>query len=131
MMSAARAADIICCATMAREPLIRGTWLKPGCHLDLVGGFTPAMREADDEACRRARIFVDARETTIGQVGDLMQPMASGAISEAAVEADLHDLARGDHPGRGEDGAAITLYKNGGGGALDLMVARFIAERAR
>jgi len=128
--TAARAADVICCATMSERPLILGAWLKPGCHLDLVGGYTPAMREADDAAAARARIFVDSRPFTLGCVGDLTQPIATGAIGEADVLADLFDLADGRHPGRGADAEAITLFKNGGGGHLDLMTARFIAHAA-
>lgn len=128
---AARRADVICCATMSDRPLIQGAWLKPGCHLDLVGGYTPAMREADDAAAARARIFVDSRPFTLGCVGDLTQPMTAGAIAARDVLADLYDLAQGAHPGRGEDPAAVTLFKNGGGGHLDLMTARFIAEAAK
>ncbi|MEQ8602376.1 MAG: ornithine cyclodeaminase family protein [Marivibrio sp.] len=128
--AAARAADVICCATMSDRPLILGDWLKPGCHLDLVGGYTPAMREADDAAAARARIFVDSRPFTLGCVGDLTQPMAAGVVDERDVLADLYQLAQGAHPGRGDDAAAVTLFKNGGGGHLDLMTARFVAAAA-
>jgi ornithine cyclodeaminase len=127
--AAVRAADLISCATAATEPLIRGEWLKPGAHLDLVGGFTPEMREADDEAVRRARVFVDSRRFTIGHCGDLTVPMASGALTEAGVLGDLFQLCRGEVAGR-TDADEITLYKNAGGGHLDLMTARFIAARA-
>ena len=124
---AAREADVISCATMTIEPLIRGAWLKPGAHLDLVGGFTPQMREADDEAVRRARVFVDTREGTLGEVGDIAAPLASGVIGEADIEADLTQLARGERDGRrGPD--EITLFKNGGGGNQDLATAQLIAQ---
>ena len=119
-------ADIICCATASRSPLIAGSWLKPGVHLDLVGGFTPEMREADDEAIRRASIFVDCRDTTVDCVGDLMQPIAAGVISAADLQADLYDLCAGRHGGR-RDAAEITLFKSGGGGHLDLMTAEYLA----
>ena len=75
-------ADIIGCATMARDPVLRGDWLRPGQHIDLIGAFRPDMREADDTALRRARLFVDSRATTIGHIGELMIPLASGAITE-------------------------------------------------
>jgi ornithine cyclodeaminase len=127
--AAARGADIISCATGATAPLIRGAWLEPGTHLDLVGGFTPEMREADDEACRRARIHVDSRWFTLGCVGDLTAPMASGAITEDDVMGDLFQLCRGEVPGR-QSPEDITLYKNAGGAHLDLMTARLIADRA-
>ena len=127
--AAARQADLICCATRALEPLIRGAWLKPGAHLDLVGGYTPEMREADDEAARRAGVFVDSRWYTRGEVGDIDGPIASGAISEADIQADLFQLCAGDHPGRGDEGE-ITLFKNGGGAHLDLMTARHLLAQA-
>ncbi|HYE37754.1 ornithine cyclodeaminase family protein, partial [Methylocaldum sp.] len=126
---AVRDADIVSCATMTTAPLIRGEWLKPGTHLDLVGAFTPEMREADDTAIRRAKIFVDSRETTIAHIGELCIPIREGVISEADILADHFELCRGMHPGR-QSPAEITLFKNGGGGHLDLMTAHFILDRA-
>lgn len=126
--AAARQADLISCATGATAPLIHGAWLKPGTHLDLVGGFTPEMRETDDAAFRRARVFVDSRWFTIGHCGDLVAPLASGALTEAEVLGDLFQLCRGEVAGR-ETEADITLFKNAGGGHLDLMTARLIASR--
>ena len=122
-------ADLICCATAAHEPLIAGAWLKPGAHLDLVGGFTPAMREVNDAAAQRARIFVDSRWDTLGEVGDIEGPLASGSIAEADILADLYELCGGRYSVRRapED---ITFFKNGGGGHLDLMTARFLLARA-
>jgi hypothetical protein len=73
-------ADIVATCTMAREPILRGDWLQPGQHLDLIGAFTPEMREADDDALRRARIFVDSRATTIGHIGELTIPLQAGVI---------------------------------------------------
>jgi ornithine cyclodeaminase len=119
-------ADIVCCATASHEPLIRGEWLRPGTHLDLIGGFTPRMREADDEAVRRARLFVDSRWFTVEHVGDLTQPIANGVITSEEVDADLFDLCAGRHPGR-RDAREITLFKSGGGAHLDLMTAQHIA----
>jgi alanine dehydrogenase len=122
-------AGVVCCATGATTPLIRGEWLRPGTHLDLVGGFTPQMREADDEAVRRSRVYVDSRRFTVHDCGDVAGPIASGALTEADIVADLFELARGERPGR-EHADEITLFKNGGGGHLDLMTARFVADRA-
>lgn len=120
-------ADVVSCATMSVEPVIRGPWLKAGTHLDLVGAYTPTMREADDEVLRRGRLFVDSRATTIGEIGELVIPMAAGVIGEKDVLADFHDLLTGT-PGRtGPD--EITVFKNGGGAHLDLIVARHIVER--
>jgi ornithine cyclodeaminase len=73
-------ADIVSCATLSNEPLVRGEWLKPGTHVDLVGGFTPKMREADDEAVRRARLYVDTRGGALKEAGDLVDPLTRGVI---------------------------------------------------
>lgn len=124
---AARVADIIACATMANDALIQGRWLKPGCHLDLIGGFTPTMREADDEAVRRARVYGDIHEG-IAHCGDISLPLASGALAQSDILGDLFDLAQGTCAGRGGD-QEITLFKNAGGGHLDLMTARFLMTR--
>ena len=122
--AAVRAADVICTATMATEPLVRGAWLQPGQHLDLIGAYTPAMREVDDDAMARARVFVDARGTTVHHIGELMAPLASGAMTEADVVADFYDM--GAFVRRSED--EITIAKNGGGAHLDLMTAVYIRE---
>lgn len=126
--AAVRGAEIIATATMAKEPLIRGDWLQPGTHLDLIGAYTPAMREADDEAFRRARVFVDARSTTLHHIGELMEPLASGAIGEGDVIADFYDLPSGRFARTSDE--EITLCKNGGGAHLDLMTARYILAAA-
>ena len=119
-------ADIICTATMTTAPLIRGDWLRPGQHLDLIGAYTPAMREVDDSAMARARVFVDSRATTIHHIGELIEPIRTGAITEADVIADFHDLGSGRFS-RTSDGE-ITIAKNGGGAHLDLMTADYIAR---
>jgi ornithine cyclodeaminase/alanine dehydrogenase-like protein (mu-crystallin family) len=121
LAAAVRAADIVSAATRTEEPLIQGVWLQPGAHLDLVGAFTASMREADDTALRRGRIFVDARETTIDHIGELKVPIERGVIGKDDVLADLYDLAGGFAWRRSPDD--ITIYKNGGGAHLDLMTA--------
>jgi ornithine cyclodeaminase len=127
---AARAADILSCSTASTEPLVRGAWLKPGAHLDLVGGFTPAMRECDDEAVRRARLFVDEITINLEACGDLIDPIRRGVVPRAKVEGDLYDLCRPEWSldRRPEE---VTLFKNGGGGHLDLFTALFIRDRLR
>jgi ornithine cyclodeaminase/alanine dehydrogenase-like protein (mu-crystallin family) len=121
LAAAIRAADIVSAATRTEEPLIQGVWLQQGAHVDLVGAFTASMREADDTALRRGRIFVDARETTIDHIGELKVPIERGVIGKDAVLADLYDLAGGFAWRRSPDD--ITIYKNGGGAHLDLMTA--------
>ncbi|MGA1268662.1 MAG: ornithine cyclodeaminase family protein [Gemmobacter sp.] len=122
-------AEVIATTTMAAEPLIRGEWLRPGTHLDLIGAYRPDMREVDDEALRRARIFVDSRATTLAHIGELKDPIARGVISQADILADFYDIAAGLFRRRSAD--EITIAKNGGGAHLDLMTARFILERVR
>ena len=129
LRAAVQAADIICTATMSLEPLIRGAWLRPGQHLDLIGAYTPDMREVDDAAMRRAAVFVDARATTIHHIGELIHPLASGAITEADVRADFYDIAAGSFRRTSDD--QITLAKNGGGAHLDLMTVDYILKAWR
>jgi ornithine cyclodeaminase len=128
LATATRMADIISSCTRSHEPLVLGVNLKPGAHLDLVGGYTPSTREADDEAARRSLVFVDRRESAFHGVGDILQPIASGAIREADVLADLYDLVRGNVTGR-RSGSDITFFKNAGGAHLDLMTAAVIYQQ--
>ncbi len=127
--AAVRRADIITCATMASDPVIKGAWLQAGQHLNLIGAYRPDMREADDLALQRARIFVDSRETTVNHIGELILPIASGVISENDVIADYYDIAKGTFAST--DNAEITLFKNGGGAHLDLMTAKLILQKWR
>ena len=127
--SAVRAADIVTCATMTNEPLIHGAWLQPGQHVDLIGAYRADMREADDDALRRARIFVDSRETTLAHIGELMTPLKAGVITEKSIIADYYDLASGNFTRTSDD--EITLFKNGGGAHLDLMTGRYILQAWR
>lgn len=126
---AVRAADVVTCCTRSRAPLVRGEWLRPGQHLDLVGGFTPETREADDAAARRALVFTDLRESAFHGVGDILGPIAAGVMTEADVLADHYDLCAGRVPGRRAPGD-ITLFKNAGGGHLDLMTAELVWRRS-
>jgi ornithine cyclodeaminase/alanine dehydrogenase-like protein (mu-crystallin family) len=125
---ATRTADIITTCTRSHEPLIKGANLRPGVHLDLVGGYTPETREADDEAARRALVFVDRRESALAGVGDILQPIASGAIREADLLGDLYDLIGGTIKGR-RSTTDITFFKNAGGGHLDLMTAECVLQQ--
>lgn len=125
---AARAADVISCATLSTRPLVHGAWLRPGAHLDLVGGFRPDMREADDEAVARARVFVDTRAGACAEAGDLVQPLERGVIGGDAV-GELADLVRGDRPGR-ESAEEITLFKSAGASLEDLAGALLVIERS-
>lgn len=118
-------ADIITCATMSTDPVVKGAWLKPGQHVDLIGAYRPDMREVDDEALIRSRVFVDSFDTTLGHIGELKIPLETGVIERDHVVADYYDL---DSFKRNSD-SEITLFKNGGGAHLDLMVSGYILDR--
>jgi ornithine cyclodeaminase len=122
--AAVGAADVVATATLATRPVLRGAWLHPGQHVDLIGAFRPDMREADDDALRRARVFVDSFETTLEHIGELKDPLARGVIARADVLGDLHDLVAGRVGRRSPE--EITLFKNGGGAHLDLLTGRAI-----
>ncbi len=119
-------ADIISSATMATEPILEGEWVKPGTHVDLIGAFKADMREADDALLQKSRIFVDSFETTLDHIGELKIPLASGAISRAHVLGDFYDLVAGKSSRQSDND--ITLFKNGGGAHLDLMIAGAIMK---
>ena len=117
-------ADIVSAATVSTEPVLHGDWVSPGTHVDLIGAYRHDMREADDDLIKKSELFVDARETTIHDIGELSIPIDQGVICEDDIRADLYDLCNGSG-GRSSE-QAITVYKNGGGAHLDLMTARYI-----
>jgi ornithine cyclodeaminase/alanine dehydrogenase-like protein (mu-crystallin family) len=124
---AIRRADIITSATMSTSPFIKGEWLQPGQHVDLIGAYRPDMREADDTTLTRARIFVDSLDTTVDHIGELKIPITEGVIPRDSIIADYYDLE--NFTRRSDD--EITLFKNGGGAHLDLMTSRYILDRWR
>lgn len=121
-------ADVISCATLSTEPLVKGGWLQPGQHLDLVGAFTPKMRESDDEAVRRADVYVDTRAGCLKEGGDIVQPLADGVMTQGDVVADLLDMTAGRHGGR-SSAEAITLFKSVGTAVEDFAAAQLVVER--
>ncbi|MBM3488553.1 MAG: ornithine cyclodeaminase family protein [Alphaproteobacteria bacterium] len=126
--AAVRSADTISCATLATEPLVRGVWLRAGSHLDLVGSFTPAMREADDAAMARARIHVDTRAGALAETGDLIGPIERGVIGREAIVAELAELCAGTVAGR-RTAAEITVFKSVGTALEDYAAAELVSER--
>ena len=125
LQSAVQSADIITSATMSTEPLIKGEWLRPGQHIDLIGAYRPDMREVDDQAISRSRVFVDSFDTTVDHIGEIKIPIESGVISASHLIADYYDLAEFIRTSEEE----VTLFKNGGGAHLDLMTSRYILDR--
>jgi ornithine cyclodeaminase len=119
-------ADIISCATMSTTPIVLGQYLTEGTHLDLVGGFTPKMRETDDVAVQKSSVFVDTRAGALSEAGDLTQAMDAGNFGASQVLAELSDFSHKKHVGRSElsnPDSQITLFKSVGAGREDLAAA--------
>ena len=121
LQTACGKADIITSATMAIDPIIKGEWINPGTHVDLIGAFKPNMREADDTLIKKSEIFVDSRDTTIGHIGEIDIPLNQGTIKTDDILGDYYDLCS-ENAKRGSE-ESITLLKNGGGAHLDLMTS--------
>lgn len=122
-------ADTISAATLSSEPLIKGELVKRGAHIDLVGAFTPQLRESDDTCIRRASIFVDTYEGATKEGGDIAQPLAAGVITRYDIRADLAALCAETHPGR-SSADEITLFKSTGAALEDLAAAILAARLA-
>jgi len=130
LANAVRGAHVISCATLSESPLIQGHWLPLGVHVDLVGGFRPEMREADDDVIRRARVFVDTRGGALKEAGDIVQPLSSGVLREDDIAGDLFDLARGSRAGRRYHDQ-ITVFKSVGAALEDLAAAKLALDNVR
>ncbi|MFK7751657.1 MAG: ornithine cyclodeaminase family protein [Sedimentitalea sp.] len=122
---AVEAADIVLGATMSSAPILRGDWLQADQHINLIGAYRPDMREADDTALTRARLFVDSYATTLDHIGELKDPLARGVITRDDFVADFYDLSAFQR----QPGPNLTLFKNGGGAHLDLMTSRYILDQ--
>ncbi|XVQ09428.1 ornithine cyclodeaminase family protein [Spirillospora sp. CA-255316] len=128
LAEAAAEADVITCATLAAEPIVRGAWLAPGTHLDLVGGFRPGMRESDDECVRRGRVYIDT-PVALEESGDLTRPIAAGVLKRDDIAGTLAQLCREEVPGRLGAGE-ITVFKAVGSGLADLAAAAVVHRAA-
>ncbi len=129
LQAGVRGSDIVSCATTSTVPLVRGAWLQPGTHVDLVGGFKPDMREVDDAAMQLARICVDTYAGALSEAGDLVQPMQSGCIDRSHVRAELAELVRGQVLVR-ESERDITVFKSVGTALEDLSAAQLVWQQA-
>lgn len=121
----ARKADLISCATLSKTPIIKGDWIKPGTHLDLIGSHKPHSRETDDDAIRKSSIFVDSREGALHETGELALPIAAGIITAGDVKADIVELVKGIHRGR-TSSEEVTLFKSAGLAIEDLAAALLV-----
>lgn len=117
-------ADIVSCATLAAEPIIKGGWLKPGTHLDLIGSFTPFMREADDEVFRRGHVWLDTYDA-LKESGELLDPIRDGVITPEDIRGSLAELCRGERKGRSSD-SEITVFKAVGNALSDIAAAGLV-----
>jgi ornithine cyclodeaminase/alanine dehydrogenase-like protein (mu-crystallin family) len=127
LIAALARADIVTSATTAREAIVHGRDVRSGTHVDLVGGFTPDMRECDDVLVQRSRVFVDTFAGALKEAGDLVQPLSAGVIDRGHVLAELADLASGRHAGRAS-ADEITLFKSVGTALEDLCAAVLVAR---
>jgi ornithine cyclodeaminase len=131
LFDAVAQADIVSCATLSAEPLIHGDWLRPGTHVDLVGAFTPAMRETDDRVLVRAHsVWCDTRDGALAEAGDIVQAIASGAFDAERIEGDLAMLCRDDGPAR-RHADDITVFKSVGMALEDLAAAHLCVAATR
>jgi ornithine cyclodeaminase len=128
--AAVREADIVSCATLSPAPLIRGAWLKKGAHVDLVGAYLPTMREADDAAIRRARVYVDSRASAPKGSGDIAIPLKKKILRQKDIQGDLFELCRGKVKGRRRQDE-ITLFKSTGLALEDLAAAMLVWRRLK
>ncbi|RUR29701.1 ornithine cyclodeaminase family protein [Vreelandella andesensis] len=115
-------ADIVSCVTLSTTSLIKGEWLTPGTHVDLIGAFRPQMRETDAECLRRADVFVDTYAGAKGEAGDILQAIDEGAFRFEDIKAELAEVLAGTKPGRRSE-EAITLFKSVGASLEDLAAA--------
>lgn len=124
--SALAEADIVSTATRSTEPLVRGSLLRPGTHVDAVGGYRPQMREVDDELVARARIYVDNREAVLAEAGDILSPLTRGIITADAIVGDLPSIAARAAQRQPDE---ISLFKSVGSANTDLAAAELLWQR--
>jgi ornithine cyclodeaminase len=120
--AATREADLISCVTLSSEPLIRGAWLSPGTHLDLIGAFRPSMRETDADCMTRGEVFVDTYAGARGEAGDILQAIEEGVFAFEEIRGELAELLRSEKRGRSSP-EAITVFKSVGASLEDLAAA--------
>jgi len=125
LAASCHAADIISCATTSKQAIVKSEWVRPGTHIDLVGGFTPAMREVDDLVMSRARVFVDTFAGAISEAGDIVQCLQNGSLSRDAIVAELAMLCSAQHPGR-QSASEVTVFKSVGTALEDLCAANLV-----
>ena len=127
--AAVRGADIVCTLTNAREPILKGAWLTPGAHVNLVGSSVATAAEIDTPAVVRSRFFVDCRNSTVHEGGEYLRALREGAISPAHILGEIGEVAAGTVPGRLTQDE-LTMYKSLGLAAQDLASAYHVLRQA-
>ncbi len=122
-------ADLICTVTSARAPVLEGSWIAPGAHVNAVGSSVPSARELDGEAVRRARLFVDRRESALNEAGDFLIARREGVIGDGHILGEIGDLLLGRMAGRTSD-ADVTLFKSLGLAVEDVAAAELVNREA-
>jgi 1-pyrroline-2-carboxylate reductase [NAD(P)H] len=125
--AAARAADVISCATGSHDPIVFGAWVRPGTHTDFIGNHERDGRECDTELVVQSRVYVDSRANVLNEAGEILMPIAEGRIGEDAIVGELADLCSGAVEGRTRDDE-ITLFKSVGTALSDLAAARLVTQ---
>jgi ornithine cyclodeaminase/alanine dehydrogenase-like protein (mu-crystallin family) len=128
--AAVKDADVVCTVTASREPVLRGSWLRPGVHVNAVGASIPTARELDTDAVRRSKVFVDRRESALSEAGEILIPIQEAAITADHISGDIGEVLIGSHRGR-ENDAEITIFKSLGLAIEDLASAHFLHDRAK
>lgn len=124
----AAASDIIVSATGSASPLLQGDWIRPGCHIDLLGNHSPDRRECDSALIANSAVYVDSRDNVMREAGELLIPIAEGVFCAGAIRGELQDLCRGSVPGR-SGAAQITVFKSVGTALSDLVTAELVLGR--
>lgn len=128
---AVRGADIVCTVSKAREPILFGAWLSPGCHVNAVGACGPIFREVDESVLDISKVYVDSMDTALAMAGDLLIPMKSGRFTKEQILGEVGQCGPDSGLGRAEgDVTSITLFESCGLGAQDVASARLVLERA-
>jgi ornithine cyclodeaminase/alanine dehydrogenase len=125
----AATANLICTCTTSPVPLFNGLLVGEGTHINAVGAFTPSTRELDTETVRRARVIIDEASAAGREAGEILMPIADGAIDSRHVKGTLADVVCGKIAGR-ESASEITIFKSCGVAIEDLVTARLAYSRA-
>jgi ornithine cyclodeaminase len=123
-------ADIICTATTSSSPVFSDSDVKPGCHINAIGSFTPQMQELPAETVSRALLVVDSREAAWAEAGDLIIARKRGLITEAIIHAEIGEIIAGGQRGR-TSRDQVTLFKSVGNAVQDVSVGARILEEAK